>query len=54
MILIDNITISPNPVDAGELYAIEVQLHDDIAKRYPYKYPYQYADDGNEVSGNGN
>ena len=49
MINVDNITISPNPVDAGASCTIEVQLHDDNAKRYPYKYPYRYVQDGNEV-----
>ena len=54
MINVDNITIFPNPVDAGASCAIEVQLHEEHenAKRYPYKYPYRYGED-REVTENG-
>lgn len=47
MINVDNIVISPNPVDTGAQYAVEVLLHEEYAnaKRYPYKYPYRYGED---------
>ncbi len=44
-VVIDNIEITPDPVDAGNTVIIEFELHEVNAgaKRYAYKYPVRYA-----------
>lgn len=44
-VIIDNIEIAPNPVNAGNTVIIEIELHEENAgaKRYAYKYPVRYA-----------
>lgn len=44
-VVIDDITIAPNPVKAGGNITVEIELHEEYAdaKRYAYKYPVRYA-----------
>lgn len=44
MICVDQISITPNPVQAGQKITISLVLHEEYenAKCYPYKYPYRY------------
>lgn len=45
MVVVDNIEVTPNPVQTGKELTISVTLHEEYenAKRYPYKYPYRYG-----------
>ena len=44
-VVIDDIMITPNPVETGGSITIEIELHEEYAnaKRYAYKYPARYA-----------
>lgn len=46
MIYIDDIEVTPNPVNTGETFKIQVTLHEEYenAKRYPYRYAYRYGE----------
>lgn len=48
MIYIDDISVTPNPVDAGKSIKIEVTLHEEYenSKRYENRYPYRYGKKG--------
>lgn len=45
MIYVDEIKVTPNPVDTGKTIKIQVKLHEEYenSKRYPNKYPYRYG-----------
>lgn len=44
-VVIDNIKITPNPVEVGGTITVEIEMHEKYAdaKRYAYKYPVRYA-----------
>lgn len=48
MVYIDEIEITPNPVQAGQEIKISVLLHEEYenAKQYPNRYPYRYGQKG--------
>lgn len=45
MVYIDNVEITPNPVDVGKEFLIAVTVHEEYenAKRYQNRYPYRYG-----------
>lgn len=45
MVVIDSISITPNPVDAGKTLNVTVNIHEEEQdlKKYPYRYPYRYG-----------
>lgn len=47
-LIIDGISILPNPIETGKELTIELILHEEYenAKKYPYKYPVRFG--GNE------
>lgn len=46
MVYIDNVEITPNPVDTGKEILIAVTLHEEYenAKKYGYRYGYRYGE----------
>lgn len=48
MVYVDEITVTPNPVDAGKTFVVEVMLHEEFenSKRYKNRYPYRYGEKG--------
>lgn len=46
MVYVDNIEVTPNPVEVGKPIKIQVTLHEEYenAKRYTYRYPYRYGE----------
>lgn len=46
MIYVDDVLVKPNPIDAGETFVIELQLHEEYenSKKYANKYPYRYGE----------
>ena len=46
MIYVDEIKVTPNPVDAGKTFKIEVSLHEEYenGKKYGYRYGYRYGE----------
>ncbi len=50
MIYVDDIQITPAPMTTGELFTIEVALHEEYenAKKYKNMYPHRYGEKGEE------
>lgn len=50
MIYVDDIKITPNPVEAGGTITIEVIIHEEYenAKKYANRYPYRYGEKGED------
>ncbi|WP_418539837.1 hypothetical protein [Massilistercora timonensis] len=50
MIYIDDIQVTPNPVNTNGTLIIEVTAHEEYenAKRYANRYPYRYGEKGEE------
>lgn len=48
MVYIDEVTVTPNPVETGKALVIEVKLHEEYenAKKYLNRYPYRYGEKG--------
>lgn len=48
MIYVDDIKITPNPVEAGGTITIEVTIREEYenAKKYANRYPYRYGEKG--------
>ena len=46
MIHVDEIKVTPNPVEAGKKFKIVVALHEtyENAKKYRYRYGYRYGE----------
>ena len=46
MIYVDEIKVTPNPVDAGKTFKIEVSIHEEYGngKKYGYRYGYRYGE----------
>ena len=46
MVVIENIEITPNPVDAGKTLTVTVNIRENYpdVKKYKYKYPYRYGE----------
>lgn len=45
MIIIDSISVTPNPVDAGKTLTVTINIREEEQdlKKYPNKYPYRYG-----------
>lgn len=50
-IFVDDIKISPNPVEVGQPFTAEITLHEEYesAKKYKNRYPYRYGEKGEET-----
>ena len=50
MVYIDLIELTPNSVNTGEKFKIEITLHEEYenAKRYEYRYAYRFGERGEE------
>lgn len=48
MVYVDEITVTPNPVDAGKTFVVEVTIHEEYenSKCYKNRYPYRYGEKG--------
>lgn len=48
MVYIDEITVTPNPVEAGKVFVVEITLHEEFenSKKYINRYPYRYGEKG--------
>lgn len=48
MVYVDEIKVTPNPVQNGKPFIIEVTLHEEYesSKRYKNRYPYRYGEKG--------
>lgn len=48
MVYIDEITVTPNPVEAGKTFLVEIKLHEEYenSKRYKNRYPYRFGEKG--------
>lgn len=48
MVYVDDIEITPNPVQTGGMLTVEVTLHEEYesAKKYKNRYPYRYGEKG--------
>lgn len=48
MVYVDDISVTPNPVDTGKSFIIEVMLHEEYenSKKYENRYPYRYGEKG--------
>lgn len=44
MVVIDDIKITPNPVNINSQFTISIELHEETdTKKYPYEYPFKYC-----------
>lgn len=50
-IFIDDVKVTPNPVNTGQQFTVEVTLHEEYesAKKYKNRYPYRYGEKGEET-----
>ncbi len=50
MVYVDDVNVTPNPVDTGGTITIEVTVHEEYenAKKYTNRYPYRYGKIGEE------
>lgn len=48
MVYVDDVKVTPNPVETGKTFTIEVTLHEEYenAKKYTNRYPYRYGEKG--------
>lgn len=48
MVYVDGITVTPNPVETGKTFIVEVTIHEEYenSKRYKNRYPYRYGEKG--------
>ena len=46
MVYIDDITVTPNPVETGKEFLVEVTIHEEYesSKKYKNRYPYRYGE----------
>lgn len=45
-VIIEELTVTPNPVDAGKTFVITIATREEYpdVKKYDYKYPYRYGE----------